>query len=137
MYMVLNLTHTHNAHSLANSTHVVCPTKETTRVLSKSLSSAPQWRDQIPMKAYMCYSQRFWPRLHVYTVAVKKMLPFPLLSIPFVRLRNRARTDCKHRLAWFVPFRSVSFPAVVQQAQYCGMSASTIQALSKFMGLAT
>ena len=36
-----------------------------------------------------------------------------------------------------VPFRSVSFPAVVQQAQYCGMSASTTQALSKFMGRAT
>ena len=61
------------------------------------------------------------------TVAVKKTLPFPLPSVPFVRLQNGAGTDCKCRLAPSVPFHS--FPAVVywarQQALYCGMGAST------------
>jgi hypothetical protein len=46
---------------------------------------------------------------YICTVTVKKTLPFLLLFVLFVRLQNKAGTDCKRNQAWSAPFPSVAF----------------------------
>ena len=74
------------------------------------------------------------------TVVVKKMLLFPLPSIPFVPWQNGAQTDCNHKQAVY-SILAVSFPAVVywarEQALYCGIGITISTLKLKFIGWAT
>ena len=98
-----------------NHTHVVCPTKETTRVLSRLLSSAPQWRDQIPlslMYTHTCSSTRLEKTRNSMQCFIQRV-GCPGISHPKTQASPLKICSCCYTLYYFPTSNGISSPIIV------------------------